>query len=137
MLVISKTLFPPLPTHKIYQFCGARGGNDNKNALRATYSLDCFVTLAMTRVLTGVSPAGLRPCRILHFAWIHCEQSASDAWQSSRNNKVRKWRNFIYLDSGGHHPQNLTILLGPNKPRNESKRSAGCGKDVSPQATLF
>gem|GEM_PF-2205437 len=89
--------------------------------------------------------------------------------QSSRNNKVRRWRNFIYLDSGvkhrndketrthahrrhirmcaacniiyldsgGHHPQNLSILRGPNKPRNESKRSAGCGKDVSPQATRF
>ena len=37
------------------------------------YLLDCFVTLAMTLFFAFVSSADLRPCRILRFAWIHCE----------------------------------------------------------------
>ena len=42
------------------------------------YLLDCHASLrllAMTGVLASVSPADWRHCRILRFAWIHCERS--------------------------------------------------------------
>ena len=36
---------------------------------------------------------------------------------------MRRWRDFNYLDSGGHHPQNLAFLRGPDKPRNDKEKT--------------
>ena len=55
------------------------------------YLLDCHASLrllAMTGVLASVSPADWRPCRILRFAWIHCERSYAIQLIMLRNTHV-------------------------------------------------